>query len=58
MASSIDSARLLTWRAAWMAANHIDFVYGEGWMSKLVASEAAVDVTEQAVQVLGGHGYI
>ena len=58
VAAAIDSARLLTWRAAWMAANKIPFAQAEGSMSKLVASEVAVQATERAVQTLGGWGYI
>ena len=58
VAAAIDSARLLTWRAAWMAANQIPFTQAEGSMSKLVASEVAVHATERAVQTLGGWGYI
>jgi acyl-CoA dehydrogenase len=58
MALEIDAARLLTWRAAWMAKNEVEFQRAEGSMSKLKASEVAVSVTEQAVQVLGGYGYI
>ncbi len=58
VAAAIDSARLLTWRAAWMAANKIAFAQAEGSMSKLVASEVAVQATERAVQTLGGWGYI
>jgi acyl-CoA dehydrogenase len=57
MAASVDAARLLTWRAAWMARNRKPFVQAEGSMSKLVAGETAVRVTEQAIQVLGGNGY-
>ena len=49
--------RLLTWRAAWMGKNNIAFTSGEGSMSKLFAGETAVDVTEKAIQVLGGNGY-
>ena len=58
LAAEIDGARLLTWRAAWMAAQRIPFSQGEGSMSKLMASEVAVRATEQAIQVLGGWGYI
>ena len=57
MASRVDAARLLVWRAAWMARNGKAFHNAEGSMSKLVAGEAAVWVTEQAIQVLGGNGY-
>jgi hypothetical protein len=57
MQTSVDAARLLTWRAAWMARNGRPFVNAEGSMSKLVAGETAVRVTEQAIQILGGNGY-
>jgi acyl-CoA dehydrogenase len=58
MKMEIDAARLLVWRAAWMAAQQKRFENGEGSMSKLKAGEVAVWVTEQAIQVLGGYGYI
>lgn len=58
MALEVDAARLLTWRAAWMARNNMEFNRAEGSMSKLKAGEVAVRVTEQAIQVLGGYGYI
>jgi acyl-CoA dehydrogenase len=58
MAMEVEASRLLTWRAAWMARNGVEFTHAEGSMSKLKASETAVSVTEQAVQVLGGYGYI
>ncbi|MBN1091195.1 acyl-CoA dehydrogenase family protein [Blastococcus sp. TML/M2B] len=57
MKTSIDAARLLVWRAAWMAQNGQQFTAAEGSMSKLVAGETAVRVTEQAMQILGGNGY-
>ncbi len=57
MQASVDAARLLTWRAAWMARNGRKFERAEGSMCKLVAGEAAVRVTEQAIQILGGNGY-
>ena len=57
MRARIDAARLLTWRAAWMSAAGMPFTAGEGSMSKLVAGETAVWVTERAIQVLGGNGY-
>ena len=58
LAADLDAARLLTWRAAWMAARRVPFRYGEGSMSKLKASEVAVRATEQAIQTCGGWGYI
>jgi alkylation response protein AidB-like acyl-CoA dehydrogenase len=57
MAAAVDVARLLTWRAAWMARNRKPFDHAEGSMAKLVAGETAVKVTEQAIQILGGNGY-
>ena len=58
VAMELDAARLLTWRAAWMAAQGLDFHLAEGSMSKLAASEVAVKATERAVQVCGGWGYL
>lgn len=58
LAMRIDAARLLTWRASWMAASGVPFERGEGSMSKLAASEVAVDATERAIQTCGGWGYI
>ena len=58
LTADLDAARLLTWRAAWMAANGVKFHLAEGSMSKLKASEVAVRATEQAVQVCAGWGYI
>ena len=56
MATEIDASRLLIWRAAWLAKNGT-FKNGEGSMSKWKASETAVRVTEDAIQILGGYGY-
>ena len=58
LAADIDAARLLTWRAAWMAAQRRPFEHAEGSMSKLKASEVAVRACEQAIQTMGGWGYI
>ncbi|MFI1993544.1 acyl-CoA dehydrogenase family protein [Actinoplanes sp. NPDC020271] len=58
MKTEIDAARLLVWRAAWMGRNDKPFTAGEGSMSKLKAGEVAVAVTEKAVQILGGAGYL
>jgi alkylation response protein AidB-like acyl-CoA dehydrogenase len=64
MATEIDAARLLTYRVAWLA----DQARAEGdppqhhtlqsAMAKLYASETAVRVANEAVQVLGGYGFI
>jgi acyl-CoA dehydrogenase len=58
LATAIDAARLLTWRAPWMAASGVVFERGEGSMAKLAASEVAVRTTERAIQTMGGWGYI
>jgi acyl-CoA dehydrogenase len=58
LAADLDAARLLTWRASWMAAQNVPYRHAEGSMSKLKASEVAVRITEQAIQVAGGWGYI
>ena len=58
MKTRIDASRLLIWRAAWMGANGKPFEAGEGSMSKLYAGETSVWVTEEAIQIMGGYGYI
>jgi acyl-CoA dehydrogenase len=58
MKMEIDAARLLVWRACWMGSQKKPFLNGEGSMSKLKAGEVAVWVTEQAIQILGGYGYV
>ncbi|PHQ52094.1 acyl-CoA dehydrogenase [Streptomyces cinnamoneus] len=57
MRTSIDAARLLVWRASWMATAGKPFTAAEGSMSKLFAGETAKKVTAQAMQILGGNGY-
>jgi alkylation response protein AidB-like acyl-CoA dehydrogenase len=58
MAVDVECSRLLVYKAAWMAASGQPFTKAEGSMSKLKGAETAVSVTEKAVQVLGGYGYI
>ena len=58
MATEIDAARLLVWRASWMARNGMGFSHAQGSMSKLKAGETAVRVTDEAIQILGGYGFI
>ncbi|CAM5281099.1 acyl-CoA dehydrogenase family protein [Streptomyces abikoensis] len=57
MRTRIDAARLLVWRASWMATAGKPFTSAEGSMSKLFAGETAKAVTAQAMQILGGNGY-
>jgi len=56
MATEIDASRLLIWRASWLSKNG-GYKNAEGSMSKYKASETAVRVTEDAIQILGGYGY-
>jgi alkylation response protein AidB-like acyl-CoA dehydrogenase len=56
MATSVDAARLLTMRAAAMKDAGLTTTH-ESAMAKVYASEAAVAVAEEAVQIHGGYGY-
>ena len=58
MRTRLDAARLLVWRAAWMGRNRQPYAGAEGSQSKLFAGETAVWITERAVQILGGAGYV
>jgi alkylation response protein AidB-like acyl-CoA dehydrogenase len=57
MAVDLDAARLLNYRAAWML-DHGMRVTRESAMAKLFASEAAVRIANEAVQIHGGYGFI
>jgi alkylation response protein AidB-like acyl-CoA dehydrogenase len=56
MATEIDAARLLTWRAAWMKDRGLKTTK-ESAMAKLFASEVSVKVANLAVQIHGGYGF-
>jgi len=57
MATQIDTARLLIYRAAYLEGNGLPFAK-EAAMSKLFAAEAAMFVTTKAMQIYGGYGYV
>lgn len=57
MAMRIESSRLLTWRAAWLKDQGQNYTK-EAAMAKLSASEAATFCSHQAIQILGGMGYV
>ncbi|HEX6303121.1 MAG TPA: acyl-CoA dehydrogenase family protein [Anaerolineales bacterium] len=57
MATQIDAGRLLTWRAAYLADQGIPCTK-EASMAKAFTTDAAMQVTTDAVQVLGGYGYM
>lgn len=57
MAMQIDAARLLAWRAAWLYDQHRSCTT-EASMAKAFAADVAMRVTTDAVQILGGYGYM
>ncbi len=56
MATQIDAARLLTYRAAYLKDSGSPFMK-EASMAKVFAAEAAMFVTSKAIQIYGGYGY-
>jgi alkylation response protein AidB-like acyl-CoA dehydrogenase len=56
MATQIEAARMLIYQAAWRASNGKSYSR-QSAMAKLFASETAMKVTTQAVQIFGGYGY-
>lgn len=56
MATQIEASRLLIYNAAYRASNGLSYSQ-QSAMAKLMASETAMRVTTQAVQILGGYGY-
>ena len=57
MAMEIEAARMLVYRAAWLKDNGKEFATAAA-MAKLYASEVAMKMTVEAVQVHGGYGYV
>src|SRR5690606_39040238 len=57
MATRIDAARLLVWQAAWEKDRGDDYAVSSS-LAKLFASETAMWVTTEAVQIHGGYGYV
>ncbi len=57
MSTEIDAARLLTWKAAWKKEQGKRYSL-EAAQAKLFASEMAQRVTNKALQIHGGYGYI
>jgi len=65
MAVEVDAARLLTWEAAWkidtgqdVAVGNLSTATREACLAKNYAANMALKVTDNALQILGGHGYI
>ena len=57
MATKIETARLLCFKAAWEKDNHMDYTTTAA-MAKLYASDTAMWVTTEAVQIHGGYGFV
>ena len=57
MATQIEAARLLVYKAAWLKDEGKEYAHASA-MAKLYASEVAMNVTIEAVQVHGGYGYV
>jgi len=58
MATKIEAARLLTYKAAWNYDNGRNIDPKLTSMAKMYAARVAVEVAEEAIQILGGYGYI
>ncbi len=58
MATEVEAIRLLTWEAAWMLDNGKEDASVSAYLALTGATDMAMMVTDRAVQVLGGHGYI
>ena len=58
MATEIEAARLLTWEAAWKLDNGKEDAFVAAHLANTAAADMAMMVTDRAVQILGGHGYI
>jgi len=57
MAIKIEGARLLTWQAAWLVDQELRHAH-QSAIAKCYASDIAMEVTTDAVQVFGGYGYV
>jgi acyl-CoA dehydrogenase len=58
MATEIEAVRLLVWEAAWAIDNKKDEAGRTAYLAFGAASDMVMMVTDRAVQILGGHGYI
>jgi len=58
MRTEIEAIRLLTWEAAWKLDQGREDAANEAYLASTGAADMAMMVTDRAVQILGGHGYI
>lgn len=58
MRTEIEASRLLMWEAAWKLDVGKEDAFTESYLASVGAADMAMMVTDRAVQILGGHGYI
>ncbi len=58
MATEMEAIRMLTWEAAWMMDAGKADAFKQAYLASVGAADMAMMVTDRAVQILGGHGYI
>ena len=58
MATEIEASRILTWEAAWKLDVGKEDAYKDAYLAATSAADMAMMVTDRAVQILGGYGYI
>jgi acyl-CoA dehydrogenase len=58
MCTEIEASRLLNWEAAWKLDQHKPDACEAAYLASTGAADMAMHVTDRAVQILGGHGYI
>ena len=58
MRTEIEASRLLTWEAAWKLDQNKEDACTEAYLASTGAADMVMMVTDRAVQILGGHGYI
>lgn len=58
MRTEIEASRLLVWEAAWMVDQGKEESFREAYLASVGSMDMAMMVTDRAVQILGGHGYI
>jgi len=58
MRTEIEASRLFTWEAAWQLDQGKKAAFTEAYLAATGAADMAMMVTDRAVQILGGHGYI
>ena len=57
MVQELEAARLLTWRSAWLV-DHGDRATLESSIAKCFASDSAMRICDEAIQIFGGYGYM